>query len=167
VDVLASRRVRASALRAGTAAVGAALLVSFGMNYLAALGHPSRGRENTFRTGPVDPKSEALAELTRMRDPGRLTLVYAQDWWIYWTLRYLAPPETGMRITIYGQKWWGAFPEDFVLPRYDPARMELCAVVWAGRRLDVRFRPQSIEHVDVRGYERRAILRVHRLPALD
>jgi hypothetical protein len=93
--------------------------------------------------------------------------VYAQDWWIYWTLRYLAPPETGMGITIYGQKMMGAFPEDFVLPGYDPARMELFAVVWAGRRLDIRVRPQSIEHADVGGYEERAILRVHRLSALD
>jgi hypothetical protein len=167
VDVLASTRRRAAAYRVGLAAVGALLILSFVVNYLVALHSPARRRENTFRTGPLDPKRRAVEIIQGMRDPNRTTLVYAQDWWIYWTLRYLAPPETGLRITIYRQRWDARFPPDFVLSRYDPARMERFAVAWAGRSLDTQLAKESAEHVDVHGYEPGPILRVRRLSPRD
>ena len=160
-----ARSAQAQALtRFGCAVIGALLLWSFSANYLGAMHHPDPARENTFRTGDVDPKRAALREIVRMRAPGRTALVYAQDWWIYWTLRYLAENEANVRVTIVGMPWDVRFPRDFVLPQFDPDRMQVFAVAWAGERYDTGIARLSVEHADIRGYEPEPILRVHRLP---
>jgi hypothetical protein len=165
VDALAQTRLRASLLRGALATVSCALLLSFCTYYLAQLHEPDLARENTFRTGPVEPKQSALATVERMRDPTRAVLIYVEDWWIYWTFRYLAPPSTGARVTIYKQAKDYRFPPDFTLPAYKPEQMQVFAVTWAGRKLDRKLARLASEHVDIRGYEPGPILRVHRLPS--
>lgn len=166
VDALGSSPARRSALRAGSAALSVALLASFGRYYLAPLHRPDPQREDTFRTGPVEPKRLALEAVTRLRAPGREALIYVEDWWIYWTVRYLAPPETGTRVTIYKHAWDYRFPHDFEPPRYDPARMQLFGIAWAGHGLDTRFKHSAREQVEIFGYEPGPILRVYVLREL-
>jgi hypothetical protein len=159
----ASSAKSATVLRWITALAAGALLTSFGANYLDALHRPDAQREDTFRTGPIDPKQLALEAVLRMRHPEHIAVVYVEDWWIYWTLRYLAPPGRGVRVTIQDKPWNFRFPRDFVLPKYDPATMELFGIAWAGRGLDRKYAAQSIASADVMGYESGPILRVYQL----
>ena len=162
-DALATS-VRAKAItRLGFAALSVLLLASFTTYFMNALHRPDAARENTFRTGEVDPKQLALQHVLRMRAAGQTAVILAQDWWIYWTIRYLAERERDVLVTIFGQRWDSRFPNDFVLPRFDPKRMQLFVVSWAGTPGEQALAAQSLRVVDVGGYEPAAILRVHQL----
>jgi hypothetical protein len=167
LEAFATTPLRAVTARVTTTLVGAALLASFSICYLAGLHTPDSKRENTFRTGPVELKRKALREVLRMRDPSRITLIYTEDWWIYWTIRYLAPPESGARVTIQNQRWDYRFPRDYELPNFSPDTMDLFAVAWADGPLDRKLTSSSLSHVDIRGYEPSPILRAHKLNNLD
>ena len=151
-------------LRIGCAVVGALLLGSFSIHYLQALHHPDPARENTFRTGELDPKQRALQEVVRMRAPGQTAVVLAEDWWIYWTLRYLAENETNVRVTIVNTPWDVRFPRDFEPPPFDARTVQVFAVAWARGLFDAALAKRSLEHADVGGYEPQPILRVYRMP---
>jgi hypothetical protein len=166
VDALARTTARARMLRAAVSGVGFALLLSFNSYYLQGLKHPDPARENTFRTGPREPKELALDAIKARRDPSRTALVLVEDWWIYWTLRYLAPPETGIRVSIYRERWDYRFPRDYEPPPFDRERIQLFGVAWADHGTDNVFASQADEQVEIFGYEPGPILRVHALHAL-
>jgi hypothetical protein len=166
LDVLATTLTRANAVRWFTSTVAGAMLAAFCVFYLAALHRPGPQREDTFRTGEVDPKRRALKEVLQMRDPQLTTMICAEDWWIYWTIRYLAPPATGVRVTIYKHKLDYRFPSDFVWPKFNPTSMELFGVAWAGHQVDSTFAQRATRKVEVFGYEPGPLLRVYRLPPM-
>jgi hypothetical protein len=163
VDAHSSNARRASVLRLATALLGALLLTSFATNLLGAQRRGDPLREDGFRTGDVDPKQQALQVITKMRTAGRTAVVLAEDWWIYWPIRYLADREPRVRVTISGQPWDFRFPRDFTPPPFDPATMELFGVAWAGSRFDARASRSFAQRVEVGGYEPGPILRVYRL----
>ena len=47
----------------------------------------------TFRTGQAEPKAAAYQYLRDVTPPSELVAVFAEDWWIYWPVRYLAIPQ--------------------------------------------------------------------------
>ena len=53
--------------------------------------------EATYRTGAIEPKAAAFAFIER--DSGNVQVrVIADDWFLYWTLRYLAKPQTRFQV---------------------------------------------------------------------
>jgi hypothetical protein len=164
VTALSTSPQRARALRAAVSCVGLALLLSFSHYYLSRLHRPDAAREDTFRTGATEPKARALQVIEALRDPARTAVVYVEDWWIYWTLRYLAPPSSGMSVTIYKHRWDYRFPQDFKPPPPDLERMQFFGVAWAGRAVDQAFAARSSQQIEIFGYEPGPILRVHQLP---
>jgi hypothetical protein len=166
IEAFATSPGRAALGRAATAAVGAILLASFVVYFLAALQRPDPGRHVTYRTGDVEPKRAALAEVFARRSEQRATVVRAEDWWIYWPLRYLAGARPDLRITMEGTRRSGRpFPRDFELPERHPSDAEVFGVAWSGSGQDAEFARRAAEHFDIGGYEPGPILRVHRLRA--
>jgi hypothetical protein len=47
----------------------------------------------TFRTGHVEPKQAAYAFIGGQRGSDEVVTIFADDWWAYWLMRYLAFPE--------------------------------------------------------------------------
>lgn len=168
VDALSTPAARARVLRLAVAFTAGALLFSFSTHYLRALKHRDAEREDTFRTGAVEPKALALQTIAQLRDPTKLAVIYTEDWWIYWTLRYLAPPsaEPPTRVTIYHHPWDYRFPEDFTPPAYDEARMQLFGVAWADHKLAATFAKLASETRAILGYEPGPILQVYKLRSL-
>jgi hypothetical protein len=163
VDALATTAARARVLRLAVSLVAGALLLSFSTHYLRRLERPDSAREDAFRTGKIEPKLQALQAIAELRDPTKLSMIYTEDWWIYWPLRYLAPDA---RVTIHKHGWDLRFPRDFVPPSYDEARMQLFGVAWAGHGLDATFARFASERREIFGYESGPILRVYKLRGL-
>jgi hypothetical protein len=162
-EVLSSDRRRALWLRTTLAAFGALLLISFYQHYLQALRKADPQRHDTFRSGDVEPKRAAWDALLRMRDPARPAIVMAQDWWIYWAVRYFAHGQPNLRITIPGMQPDPRFPADFApLPR-TPGNAQLFGIAWADGAFDRQLSPLSARQAAVYGYEPGPILRVHLL----
>lgn len=163
VDVLSDTPRRAAWLRVGTAAIGSCLLISFGQNYLGALLRPNPAREYTFRTGPIEPKLAATQAVIAMRGAGRPAVVLAQDWWIYWPVRYLAHQQPDVHVTIPATPWDFRFPRDFTPPQLAPEHMDLFGIAWEGTAIDRRMRTHALQRVPIRGYGPTTILNVYRL----
>jgi len=166
VDALATTAARARLLRLGLSVVAGALLLSFTSQYLQRLKYPDPLREDTFRTGETEPKALALQTIRELRDPAKMAVIYVEDWWIYWTFRYLAPPSSvpPIRVTIHRHAWDYRFPRDFWAPDFDAARMQAFGVAWAGHSTDASFARRATERREIFGYDFGAILRVYKLP---
>jgi hypothetical protein len=167
LDAFARTPARAALVRCAAASLGALLLLSFHTYFLRALRHADPERHNAFRTGAIDPKQKAFEAILATRAADRLTLIRAEDWWIYWPVRYLAGPHSGLHVTIAGARWNYRFPQDFEEPALDPANMEVFGVAWAGSPLDADFAAHAQSSMDVEGYEPGPILRVYRLPIAE
>ncbi|HKO94457.1 MAG TPA: hypothetical protein VJU61_25060, partial [Polyangiaceae bacterium] len=163
VEAFAVTPLRAAFARVGTAGLGLALLGSFSVYFLAALQHADPARHNTFRSGAVDPKARAFEQILAWRSPERTSLVRAEDWWLYWPLRYLIGDRSELRVSIAGASWDYRFPADFTLPELDPEASDLFGVAWAGSAFDADLARSARDHVDIGGYEPGPILRVYRL----
>jgi hypothetical protein len=163
IEAFADTPVRAALARLGTAGLGVVLLASFGTYFLGALHRADPARHNTFRSGAVDPKQRALEQILAWRSPERISVVRAEDWWLYWPLRYLIGARSDLRISIAGARWDYRFPADFTPPELDPDETELFGVAWAGSAFDAKLARRAQDHVDVGGYEPGPILRVYRL----
>jgi hypothetical protein len=162
-EVLSSDRRRALWLRMTLAAFGALLLISFHQHYLQALRQADPQRHDTFRSGDVEPKRAAWDAVLRMRDPARPAIVMAEDWWIYWAVRYFAHGQPNVRITIPGMQPDALFPADFApLPR-TPGNAQLFGIAWADGAFDRQLSPLAERQAAVYGYEPAPILRVHLL----
>lgn len=150
--------------RIALGALGLVLVSAFCVNYVAALHVPEPQRENAFRTGETEPKAAALQDILRMRDPSRTTVVLAQDWWLYWPLRYLAHEVPNLRVTIPGRPWDRRFPKDYVLPALEVAKTEVFGVAWVNSPVDARMQRAALQTETIAGFEHEPILHVHRLP---
>jgi hypothetical protein len=165
LDMLARAPRGAAIARLVAAAVGSVLLLSFDRYFLAAYRHTDLGRHDTFRTGDVDPKQQALELIRASRNPDRITLIRAEDHWIYWPLRYLAGPPSDLQVTIAGANHWDLrYPKDYP-PAPNPAVTEIFDVVWANSYRDVEAARTAEQRTDISGYERLPILRVYRQPS--
>lgn len=74
-------------------ALAVACLLSFSTNYLAVLSATGGQSHQTFRTGAREPKQTAFALILERSALHRTCAgiqVVAEDWWLYWPLRYLA-----------------------------------------------------------------------------
>lgn len=84
----ASRRFRLFATIATTLTI-----VTFGAVTVGAYMYPMAAYGGnawlTYRTGPIEPKAAAFAFI-KADSKGEATKVLAEDWFIYWTLRYFA-----------------------------------------------------------------------------
>jgi hypothetical protein len=164
IDTLARTPRRAAFARIGTAVVGALLLLSFQTYFFRAFRHADPERHVTYRTGRKDPKQGAFEEVVSSRAPDHIALIRAEDWWIYWPLRYLAGPPGDVQVTIPGWKRWNwRYPHDFP-PRPDPRQTQVFDVVWAGSARDAACASTAEQTTDIGGYEPGPILRVHRQP---
>jgi hypothetical protein len=163
VDVLSDTPRRGAWLRTTAAALGCCLLISFGQNYLGALLRPDPNREYAFRTGAVEPKLAALQAVIAMRDARRPAVVLAQDWWIYWPLRYLAHPQPNLHVTMPAMRWDFRLPRDFEPPPLERDRMDLFGIAWEGTAIDRRMRMHALQRIPIRGYGPTPILNVYRL----
>jgi hypothetical protein len=162
-EVLSSDRRRALWLRTTLAAFGVLLLISFHQHYLQALRRADPQRHDTFRSGDVEPKRAAWDALLRMREPSRPAIVMAEDWWIYWAVRYFGHGQPNVRITIPGTEPDARFPADFApLPR-TPGDAQLFGIAWADGAFDRQLSPLAERQAAVYGYEPGPILRVHLL----
>lgn len=165
LETLARAPRGAAGARLIAAALGSVLLLSFDRYFLAAFRHADLGRHNTFRTGDVDPKQQALELIRASRNPDRITLIRAEDHWIYWPLRYLAGPPADLQVTIAGADHWDLrYPRDYP-PAPNPALTEIFDVVWANSLRDVEAARTADQSTDISGYEPGPILRVYRQPS--
>jgi hypothetical protein len=163
IEAFATSPRRAAFARAAAAAGGAVLLASFVAHFLVPLHRADPARHDTYRAGDVDPKQGAITEILARRTQPGVTVIEAQDWWIYWPLRYLAGARPDLHITIAGRRPGRPFPRDFELARRKLEGAEVFGVAWAGSRQDAKFAQRAIEHFDIGGYEPGPILRVHKL----
>jgi hypothetical protein len=97
--------------------VSVLLLCSFSLHYFLPTWTTNCLGHRTFLTGDREPKRVAAAII---RDDAseatdKRNVVYAQDWWIYWPIKYLLAKEAHVEVTIYGRPWDWRFPRDFVL----------------------------------------------------
>jgi hypothetical protein len=168
IDALGVTARRAALARVATAGMGVALMASFVAYFLVPLHRAIPARHETYRTGDIEPKQAAFAEILARRDQSRATVIRVEDWWLYWPLRYLAGDHADVHVTIEGVRRRSLpYPRDFVPPRLDPATVEAFGVAWVGSRQDTKFAGNSLENFDIAGYEHGPILRVHvlRTPA--
>lgn len=79
--------------------VAACLLGSFYLNYFREF-QTSGGRSHrTFVTADVEPKQQALEQiLSRAGD--RPVRIFAQEWWAFWPIVYLAQPDPKVTVTM-------------------------------------------------------------------
>jgi hypothetical protein len=74
-------------------ALAVACLLSFSINYLAELSATGGRSHRTFRTAAREPKQTAFALILERSARQRTCAgihVAAEDWWLYWPLRYLS-----------------------------------------------------------------------------
>lgn len=120
------------------AAGGAVAIVVTVASSIAVLGagyfHPllTRGgaAHQTFRTGIVEPKAAAYRFVQGDSRHARVTVVFAEDWWIYWPVRYLARPERGrIFVEMIGQTP-PLYPRGVSPPPYPAAPDKIYAIVF-------------------------------------
>jgi hypothetical protein len=87
-------------------------LISFHFNFFNAIQDRNAVSHQTFLTGETEPK-EVAADLIRDDVVDRRKVVFAEDWWAYWPVRYLLAEEEGIRITIPGDPIGREYPSDF------------------------------------------------------
>jgi len=92
---------RTLAVRAGVCLLAAAALGSFQVRFLHDLDVTGGRAHRAFRTGVVEPKAEAL-RLIREASGGEAWIV-AEDWWLYWPLRYLVDGDPRTPVSIFPQ----------------------------------------------------------------
>jgi hypothetical protein len=83
--------------RLGGLAVAGLLLAGFWQFYWEPLQttggealSTAEGHDDSFRTGPVEPKLAALQQILRVSPPGMRIKIWAENWWSFAPIRYLA-----------------------------------------------------------------------------
>ena len=88
---------RASAQLA-VGACGWLLLATFWVNYIRCFEVTGGNSHLTFRTAMVEPKAQALRIIQTESAASCATWIVADDWWLYWPLRYLAGRDTKLHV---------------------------------------------------------------------
>jgi hypothetical protein len=131
LDAFAEARGRAGA--AALAALGTVLLATTLGLYFHPLVTQGGASELTFRTGPVEPKAAAYAFIAGDSAGARVVRVTAQDWWLYWTMRYLASrdPRVHVELMTGAAAPGGLRPPGVEPPQYSQPDKDYM-VVWDG-----------------------------------
>jgi hypothetical protein len=66
------------------------LLLGLQRHYFGPLRETGGSSHLTFRTAAVEPKQQVLERALAGVPPGARLSLLAEDWWLYWPLRYLA-----------------------------------------------------------------------------
>jgi hypothetical protein len=74
------------------------MLAAFRANYFDAIERTGGESHRAFRTAAVEPKLAALSHIRAASPPGEPITIFADEWWIYWPLRYLALAEADVHI---------------------------------------------------------------------
>lgn len=81
----------------GVLLLGGVWLATFAVQYLLALQQHGSRSHVTFRTGPVEPKEAGLRRVLQEAGASPAAVV-AEDWWLYWPVRYLAAGSGQVRV---------------------------------------------------------------------
>ena len=73
-----------------TIATAAAMLAVTAGGYFQPFVRQGGASDQTFRTGAVEPKLAALRFIEHDSENTRAVRIVADDWWLYWSLRYFA-----------------------------------------------------------------------------
>jgi hypothetical protein len=128
------------------------LLAVFYREYFVQIQRAGSLSEKTFWTGPVEPKAAAAEIIRNHVRPGARVTVLAEDWWVYWPLRYLLGERSGIRYARYDV---GADVQLSVVRASD----QLFAVGFAGGPMETRL-ANPLHQWEVPGYGRKAVLHV-------
>jgi hypothetical protein len=91
---------------AGTAATTLAAVLMLG--YFIPLATRGGDGHSAFRTGDVEPKQAAFDFIRQHGRSASVIVILAEDWWLYWPLRYLAVEDRRIHVDILSQdhvKW--------------------------------------------------------------
>ena len=133
LDALVGRARRLG--NAASAVLWSTLALVLAVGYfvpLAARGGDGPHHE-AYRTGAEEPKLAAFRFIER--DSRGLTpvAVFAQDWWLYWPIRYLASPvQDRIKVEPLGSQGLALFPPGAVRPQYAGPPSRVYAVVFEG-----------------------------------
>ena len=130
-------------------------LTVFSVGYMRQMMLHNSRSEQTFMTGPVEPKAEA----SRVLEDFDLDVVYTDSWWTYWAIKYLAMrgkngKQDAYEVTILGQRWDKRFPEDYKQP--PPHKVRSKAWVGFGHPPPRYFKLHKV----IKGYGDQVVLRV-------
>jgi hypothetical protein len=129
-DALRTRSPRAAlALAAITCATLTVILVRGYFVPLVAYGGSSHV---TYRTGADEPKAAAFEFIRRDSSDDELVTVFAENWWLYWPLRYLATGQAGrIRMELVNNEYQlPLYPAGVLPPRYTHAPDKLYVVAF-------------------------------------
>jgi hypothetical protein len=143
--------------------VSIAFLVSFHAHYFLGM-HSGVGQHRAYRTGAVDPKQQAVSAIEEIRDRKKRTVVVAEDWWIYWPMRYFAYNYDGYFVALNNPGEYPGFAAEFKVPDFPLTEAEVFRVVFAGSSLDAALAQLAgTERVQALfGYTEAPILRIYR-----
>jgi hypothetical protein len=79
--------------------VAASLLTSFYVNYFRQFATTGGRSHLTYITAPIEPKARALEFILLQRTGPGASFVVAQQWWLYYPLRYLATEHPHVTVT--------------------------------------------------------------------
>jgi hypothetical protein len=116
--------------------VGGAFVIASVVMVGAGYFHPliSRGGDAhpTFRTRRPEPKAAAYDFIRRESANDPVVRVFAEDWWLYWPVRYLALPDAGRVFVEIIGRTPPLHPAGVNPPAYPSAPTRIYAVVFAG-----------------------------------
>jgi hypothetical protein len=138
LDAAMARRPLAGSLTAGAACAGlAALLVGA---YFVPLITRGGAAHETYRTGPVEPKAAAFAAIQNASRNARSVAVVAENWWLYWPMRYLAGGERArVQVQLFDNSIGVWLPAGAIAQRYPHIPEKVFAVAFDGGVLSSRL----------------------------
>ncbi len=89
---------RRASMHLAVAACGWLLLATFWVNYFRCFQVTGGNSHLTFHTAAVEPKAKALKIIQAQSSADRATWVVADEWWLFWPLRYLAGRDTNLHV---------------------------------------------------------------------
>ncbi len=88
---------------------------------------------DTYRTGSEEPKLAAFRFIEQDSRGLNDVAVFAEDWWLYWPIRYLASTERDrLKVEPLGSQGIPLYPPGAIRPSYDGPPSRVYAMVFAG-----------------------------------
>jgi hypothetical protein len=107
-----------------------AAMLSFG--YFLPLVREGGTSHSTYRTGAVEPKLAAFEFVNAHSRDAQVVVVFAEDWWLYWPIRYLAWHERRIHVEMLGKYGSWLVPPGASPRRYERPPDRVYAVVFRG-----------------------------------
>ena len=121
--------------RSGTAAataLSATLAAVLSSGYFLPLATEGGHGHSTYRTGSVEPKLAAFEFASAHSRDAQVVAVFAEEWWLYWPIRYLAWHERRMHVEMLGDYGRWLVPPGGTPRRYPRPPDRVYAVVFHG-----------------------------------